>query len=249
MSIVRTKAIALRRTDYSNSSQIITFYTLDYGKIQTIAKGFKRASGKYNSKAIDLLTYYQILFIKKEHASLHILTEAVLQDNYPSLRNDLDKYYQASYVAELIHEFTEENDPSYQLFDIFLNTLAGISADTNTTVRLLAFEIKMLKISGYLPEWRYCVNCKNSSQQAPEVYFSAKEGGILCKTCREKPGNGIVVPAGAIQIARRLGDINLQTLERVKIQLSICVEIEKMLRYYIAFILDKELNSWKYANL
>lgn len=248
MSIVRTEAIALRRTDYSNSSQIITFYTRDYGKIQTIAKGFKRASGKYNSKAIDLLTYYQILFIKKEHTSLHILTEAVLQDNYPSLRNDLDKYYQASYVAELIHEFTEENYPSDQLFDIFLNTLTGVSTDADVTVRLLTFEIKILKILGYLPEWRHCVNCKNSIQQTPEVYFNAKEGGVLCKRCQEKSKNGIVVPAGATLIARRLADLNPQTLERVKIQLSICVEIEKMLRYYITFILDKELNSWKYNN-
>ncbi len=249
MPIVRTQAIALKRTDYSNSSQIITFYTRDYGKIHTIAKGFKRASGKYHSKAVDLLTYYQILFIRKEHTSLHILTEAVLQDNYPPLRNNLDKYYQASYVAELINEFTEENDPNDRLFDIFSNTLTGISADTDVTVRLLTFEIKMLRILGYLPEWGRCVNCKSSVQQKPEVYFDAREGGVLCSACQEKSQGGILVPTGAILIARRLADLNLQKLERIKIQLSICVEIEKMLRYHITFILDKELNSWKYNNL
>jgi len=39
MSVFKTEAIALRRTDYSDSSQIITFYTRDFGKIHTIAKG------------------------------------------------------------------------------------------------------------------------------------------------------------------------------------------------------------------
>lgn len=116
MPVVRTEAIALGRTDYSDSSQIITFFTHDYGKIRALAKGFKRSSGKHSSKAIDLLSYYQIFFIKKEHTSLHTLTEAILQNNYPTLRNDLDKYYRASYMAELINEFTMENDSSEQLF-------------------------------------------------------------------------------------------------------------------------------------
>ena len=140
----------------------------------------------------------------------------------------------------------EESDPSKQLFDIFLNTLNVISADTNATIQLLTFEMKMLKILGYLPELESCVNCKDSIQQVSEVHFNAREGGLLCKTCKVRFSNGIIVPLGAALIARRLVDINLQKLERVRIQSSICVEIEKMLRYYITSILNKELNSWKY---
>lgn len=249
MSIFRTEAVALGRTDYSDSSQIITFYTRDYGKIHTLAKGFKRTSGRYSSKAVDLLTYYQILFIKKTHTSLHTLTEAVLQDNYPILRTDLDRYYMASCVAELVNEFTGENDPSEQLFDVFVNTLTGIARDTDAMISLLAFEIKMLKILGYLPEWGCCVNCRNSIPQISGVYFNAREGGILCRRCQVKFKNGIVVPAGAISIAGRFVDINLQRLERVRIQSSICVEIEKMLRYYINSLLNKGLNSWKYIKI
>ncbi|MEP9412170.1 MAG: DNA repair protein RecO [Candidatus Brocadia sp.] len=249
MPVFRTEAIALGRTDYSDSSQIITFYTRDYGKIHALAKGFKRSSGRHSSKAVDLLAYYQILFIKKEHTSLHTLTEAILQNNYPILRTDLDKYYKASCMAELVNEFTEENDTGEQLFDIFVSTLVGMSMDVDATVRLLAFEIKMLKILGYLPEWGCCVNCKNSIPQISEIHFHAKEGGALCRRCQVKFKNGIIVPAGAIRIAGRLADINLQKIGRVKIQLPICIEIEKMLRYYINFILNKELNSWKYIKI
>ncbi len=249
MPVLRTEAIALKRADYSDSSQIITFYSRNYGKIHTLAKGFKRASGRQSPKAVDLLTYYQILFIKKEHTSLHTLTEATLQNNFPTLRSNLDNYYRASNMAELIHEFTEENDPSEELFDVFLNALAGISKDTDATLWLLTFEIKMLKILGYLPEWGRCVNCKNSIRQLSGVRFNAKEGGVLCGRCRIQMKDGIMVPAGAMLIAGRLANINLQRLERVKIHQSICIEIEKMLRYYITFILNKGLNSWKYIKI
>ncbi|MBE7443945.1 MAG: DNA repair protein RecO [Planctomycetia bacterium] len=249
MPVLRTEAIALGRTDYSNSSQIITFYTRDYGKIHTLAKGFKRSSVRSSSKAVDLLTYYQILFIKKEHTSLHTLTEAVLQNNYPILRNDLDKYYRAACMAELVKEFTVENDPCEPLFDIFVNTLDGISTGANAIIRLLFFEIKMLKILGYLPEWGRCVNCKTGIQEMTEVHFNTKEGGVLCRQCHLKCTNGIFVSAGAMLIAERLADVNFQKIERVTIQPSICVEIEKMLRYYIASVLNKGLNSWKYLKV
>lgn len=248
MPVLKTGAIALGRTDYSNSSQIITFYTRDYGKIRALAKGFKRSSGKRSSKAIDLLTYYQILFIKREHTSLHLLTDAILQDNYPLFRSNLDKYYKASCVAELLNEFTEEGDSGEQLFDICLHTLSGISADADATVPMLTFEIKMLKVLGYLPELRHCVDCKSSISELFTVYFSAKEGGVLCRTCHEISGNGLAVPVGAVVIASRLADFNLQRLSRVKIPLPVCIEIEKMLRYYITFTLNKELHSWKYIN-
>lgn len=245
MSNSRTDAISLGRTDYSNSSQIITFYTRDYGKIHTLAKGFKRVSGRHSSKAVDLLTYYQILFIKREHTSLHTLTEAALQNNYPVIRSSLDKYYKASYMAELVNKFTMENDPCEQLFDVFLNSLTGIEKDTDTTVRLFVFEIELLKILGYLPEWGHCVNCKNSIQHISEVCFNAKEGGVLCRACQGKFQNGIVVPVGVVRIACQLADLRVKKLERIKIQLPICVEMERMLRYYITFLLNKGLNSWK----
>lgn len=246
MPVLKTEAITLRRTDYSNSSQIITFYTRNYGKIRTLAKGFKRSSGKFNSKAIDLLTYCQILFIKKEHSSLYTLTDAVLQNNYPLFRNNLDAYYKAACIAELLNEFTEESDPSEQLFDICLETLSRMAANTGTAVYFLAYEIKMLKVLGYLPELRYCVNCTGSIQQVAEVYFSARAGGVLCRQCQEKLRNGIIVPASVVFILNRLADFNIQRLSRIKIQSSICIDIDKMLRYYITFILNKELNSWKY---
>lgn len=248
MSILKTDAITLGRTDYSDSSQIIIFYTRDYGKIHTIAKGFKRSSGKYNSKAIDLLTHYRILFIKKEHSTLHTLTDAVLQNNYPTFRHDLDTYFRASYMAELVNEFTEKNDPNEPLFDLFLNTLNHIATDTNPTIWLLAFELKMLNILGHLPEWEHCIHCKKKIPHHERVTFNAVEGGARCVGCHGELKNGMLISAGAMFIAGKLANLNLHRLERIRVQLSICVEIEKVLRYYIVSLLKKELNSWKYVN-
>jgi len=85
MDFSKTDAITLRRIDYKDSSQIVTLYTRDYGKIQTLAKGVKR-SVKGISGGIDLLTYNQIVFIRRSRSSLNILTEWALRDNFHPLR-------------------------------------------------------------------------------------------------------------------------------------------------------------------
>jgi len=64
MDFSKTHVITLRRNDYKDSSQIVTFYSRDYGKIQALAKGVKR-SVKGISGGIDLLTYNHIVFIRK----------------------------------------------------------------------------------------------------------------------------------------------------------------------------------------
>ena len=40
--IKKTDAIVIRKVPFSNTSQIITFFTRDYGKISAIAKGVHR---------------------------------------------------------------------------------------------------------------------------------------------------------------------------------------------------------------
>ena len=90
MDFCKTPAITLRRTDYKDSSQIITFYTRDFGKIQALAKGLKR-SVKGISGGIDLLTYNHIVFIQRRNSTLNILTEWALRDNFHLLRNNSKK--------------------------------------------------------------------------------------------------------------------------------------------------------------
>ncbi len=74
MNFSETDAITLRRTDYIDSSQIVIFYTRDYGRIQVLVKGLKR-SLKGISGGIDLLTHNHIVFIRRASSALNIMTE------------------------------------------------------------------------------------------------------------------------------------------------------------------------------
>ena len=95
------------------------------------------------------------MFIRKNSSALNILTEWALRDNFHLLRKNSNKYYSAFYVCELVREFTEENDKNEHLFDLFINTLHEIANKGYPAVNIIALEIQMLDLPGYLPELNF----------------------------------------------------------------------------------------------
>jgi DNA repair protein RecO (recombination protein O) len=90
--------------------------------------------------------------------------------------------YLAQYAAELVSYLIEEHDPHPQLFDRFEQMLAEL-----VTPRLeegfLAFELDLLRESGYLPELRLCSDCGNAPSERESVWFSPMRGGVVCRNC------------------------------------------------------------------
>jgi DNA repair protein RecO (recombination protein O) len=245
MDFSKTQAITLRRTDYKDSSQIVTFYTRDYGKIQALAKGVKR-SVKGISGGIDLLTYNHIVFIRRSSSALNILTEWALRDNFHLLRENSKKYYSAFYILELVREFTEENDKNEQLYDLFINTLHEMANKGDPTVNIVAFEVQMLALLGYMPELNRCVNCKEKVSSISISFFSALEGGVICSDCGRKIREKVKISGGTIATINYLIGRKIQNTGRLTIHSFLQDEIKKVLRYYLSFILNKKLKMWRY---
>ncbi|MDR4499488.1 MAG: DNA repair protein RecO [Candidatus Scalindua sp.] len=245
MGYHNTPAIALRKIDYGDSSQIITFFTRDYGKIQTLAKGLKLPV-KGISGGIDLLSHNQIVFIQRGRSHLHILAEWMLQESFCSLRDNLRKFYSALHVMELVGEFCEVNDKNEPLFHLFVNTLYEVANGDDPSVSTLAFEVRMLALVGYMPEMEHCVSCKTEIDLAKFALFNASEGGLLCQYCGSCLKERMKISGGAIATFNCLAGKKVQRLERLKIDTSIRNEIRLLLRYYFSFLLNKELKMWKY---
>lgn len=147
MEFCKTLAVTLKRVDYSNTSQIATFYTLNYGKLQALARGSKRM-GKKAPGSIDLFSYNEIIFLKKEPGNLHLLTEWELLEDFQSFRKEIERFYSACYVVELLNKLSEEGETDKPLFHLLLDTLHSLSRDNNKDLSLLAFELQLLKHLG-----------------------------------------------------------------------------------------------------
>lgn len=98
-----------------------------------------------------------------------------------NLRIDLDKLTAATNITKIILDVTTENQNSYKLLQLFLNTLYTIS-ETDKSIALISsiFKLRLLSILGFAPNVKECVLCKTTENLN---YFSLRDNGFKCEVC------------------------------------------------------------------
>jgi len=98
-----------------------------------------------------------------------------------NIRTDLDKYKYAVHITKIILDVTNENENSYRVLQLYLNTLYTISeTDKNLDLILAIFKLRLMCILGFKPEVERCTNCSISEDIR---YFSLKDNGLKCSSC------------------------------------------------------------------
>src|SRR5437867_1806410 len=199
-------ALVVRTTDWSETSRIATVWTREFGRVRVLAKGGRRLKSNFES-ALDLLTVCNIVLLRKSSGSLDLLTEAQVVERFPRLRTDLSALYAAYYLAELLGDWTEDYDPHPALFDEALDTLRTLGmADVPAGLRLLRFEIVLLKELGYAPISEMCAGCHRPLPTTGNLNFSSAAGGVICGECRTGRRGSVPVSQEGIQAMRKLAD-------------------------------------------
>lgn len=245
MGFCKTQAITLRRNDYSNSSQIATFYTRTHGKIRALAKGSKRAERKYRG-SIDLLSYLEIVFVQREGVSLHLLTEWTPLRDFSVFRKDIERFYAACHVVELVNELTEEGDKNEPLFDLILDTFRSLSQTKDLEVALRAFELQTLRLLGYLPQLEVCVNCGRSFSRDHEAVFGHAGNGLLCKSCAGEKARPSLSP-GTLRAAIFLASSSATARDRLRLPDRVSAELRALSQSCITFALNRPVEMRKFA--
>lgn len=72
-----------------------------------------------------------------------------------NLRVDLDKLRYASHITKIINDVTNENENSYQILQLFLNTLYTLSEmEKNMDLVVSIFKLRLMCILGFTPDIR-----------------------------------------------------------------------------------------------
>lgn len=245
MGFCKTQAITLKRVDYSNSSQIATFYTRAYGKVRALARGSKRAEKK-SLGSVDLFSYMEIVFVHREGASLHLLTEWEPLRDFPGFRNDIERFYAGCHVVELVDELTIEGDKNEILFDLVLDTFYGLSRSREIEVVLRTFELQMLKLLGYLPQLDECVNCGAGFGRDVEAVLSPVSNGLLCRKCAGEKARRSLSP-GTLRTALILTGSNATARNRLRLPHKVSAELKALSRDCIAFALNRPIEMRRSA--
>ena len=249
--LVKDVSICIRATDYSETSQIVTFFTRATGKISAIAKGSKRPKSTFDGP-VEMFSYGKTVFSVPTREKLATLTEFEQQPSFTNLANNLFALNCASFAAELVNLLTDEHDPHPQLFDSFLQFLKNINelqftsheprATSHGLSLLILFQLTLLKEVGLMPILDYCVNCKTRYERratSDEFYFSSSANGLICRDCEASFPDKIRITktaANCLTNLKLITDANEKTLN----------EIERVLIHHFTETLGKPPKMAKY---
>jgi len=185
MSFISEQGVVVHRLDYSETSQILTLFTRDHGKVRLIAKGIKRGTKTRFAVGIDLLDIGHVVFSARQERSekLATLTEWKPARSLFGLRERLPRIQTGQYVAEITAALVEDWDPHPELFDALCETLAALSDAEATLPSAVRYQVRLLNDIGSLPRFDACVLCE---READLTHFSSFEGGLICRHC--EPG-------------------------------------------------------------
>jgi DNA repair protein RecO (recombination protein O) len=208
--LINDRAICVRVIDYSETSQVVTFFTRQTGKVTLMAKGSKRARSPFGGP-IEIFSTGRAVFSDSGRDKMGTLVEFEQMAEMPAsstIASDIGTLNCCLFTVELVNLLTTDFDPHPGLFDALLTFLNKINRNKkNALAPLVVFQLNLLREIGLLPVFEFCVNCKNhfntQSQQAPlgvphETYFSNNAKGLICRDCQGAFPDGVPIAKKAV---------------------------------------------------
>jgi DNA repair protein RecO (recombination protein O) len=232
--------LILRHAPFGEADLLVTFFTKDRGKVRAVARGARRSNSKLVGH-LEPLTQVS-LSLAQGRGGLDHVSQAQLIESFAPLKDDLQAITKGFYLAELVDGFGSEASQNQPLYNLALATLNAIGQDPESDLPLRFFELRLLKVSGLMPELYKCVECR--TDLVPDNHrFSPDVGGVLCLECRPAEAHVRPLSLRALKVLRLLDRSQNAQIPSIELDASLSLEIRSLLKMSIEYWLDKQIQS------
>ena len=155
-----------------------------------------------------------------------------------NLRTDLDKYKYAVHITKIILDVANENENSYRMLQLYLNTLYTIAeTDKNLDFILSIFKLRLMCILGFKPQVEKCTNCGIDTDIK---YFSLKENGLKCSSCGKSDKSCIEIMPVTVDAIKYVTQAPAKKIFSFNIPETAIKELEIVSKLYLNEKLEKE---------
>lgn len=182
MSLRQTEAIVIKTYNLSEADRIVVFFTRDFGLVRAVAKGARRLQSKFGSALEPFSTVRLEFFHKDERELVSIHSVELLQSRF-GIASDPDFLNAYSYIGDLLTDFALPHDADEKLFRMITACLSAGVRRSDLAPIILYFELWLLRLSGFLPDWSRCEGCNRTIDSSVEN-FVVPGFHLRCSDCR-----------------------------------------------------------------
>ena len=141
MGTIKTKGIIISENNMGDFDKMVTILTPN-GKIGCSAKGARRPKSQLMA-GTQFLCFGEYMLFKGTNT--YTLNSCDTLEVFYNIRTDLDKLECASHITKIIQDVTDENQNTYKILQLYLNTLYVISE----TEMDLDFVVSIFKLASF----------------------------------------------------------------------------------------------------
>ena len=187
MGTIKTKGIIIAENNMGDFDKMLTILTPN-GKLSCSAKGARRPKSQLMA-GTQYLCFREYMMFKGSNT--YTLNSCETIELFYNLRIDLDKLKYAVHITKIIADVTYENQNTYKILQLYLNTLYVIAnTDMDLDFAISIFKMRLMCLLGFKPRIDRCISCQNEKVD----YFSFKDNGLKCINCSKQD-------TGTIQIS------------------------------------------------
>ena len=171
-------------------------------------------------------------------SNLYHINSCEVVEVFYKIRTDIDKLKFSSYATKIISDVTTENQDSYKILQLFLNTLYVI-AETEKDLELVIsiFRLRLISIIGFKPEVDKCKGCKTGENL---THFSFKDSGFKCEACSKQDSAAIEISETTIDAVRYIILSDPKKLYSFNVSEKAKNELKILSKIYLEEKLEKE---------
>jgi len=159
MPLFETESLVIKSYNLGEADKIVVLLTHDHGVVRGVAKGAKRLKSKFGS-GLEPFSLVHVSFFEKESQELVSIQKVdLIRSNFAAASNP-DFLQKFAYLGELLVMLSPPHDPSETLYRMVSKCVEAASSDQAYIMAVgVYFELWMVRLSGYLPDWSHCDNC------------------------------------------------------------------------------------------
>ena len=247
MPLHTTEAIVIGGHNLGEADRIIPFFTRQLGKVRAVARGARRIRSRYGG-SLELFTLGQLVFFELPNRTLHKINEFSAVEPFAELKADLGRLGRGAYLVELAGASVEEAEPNEEIFLLLRDALRLLVLHDDPRL-LRAFEIRLLRIVGYLLELYRCLICRSMLEHSAEPAISPTRGGLVCSRCRPRAQDSLPISLESLEFLRSALHGGLEQSLASPLVHPHTTSLQEVLRVCIAHFFGKRLRSLAFLNL
>ncbi len=246
MKTYTSHAVIMRTKEFGETDLLVTFFTLDKGRLKGIAKGARKSRKRFVN-CLDVFCLAELEYSRKREGGLYFLNSGRLINAYAGIRSDFRVLSIASYMVELTEILFPWGVADQKMFELLTDCLEALTEVEKGDIIPLVFEVKAMTLGGYGINSDKCSICGRPYKGEGRAIFKRDKGGIACLKCQQETAISPGLDPQTVEMIRLIQTHPLGLLMKLQLKEDIAGELKPVLKLHREYHLGRRPKTANYV--